>query len=85
MKINGTWKTIAVILSIVVAAGGIVWSVAVRSDNLDDVIKEVAEHKKKYDEVEVRVNTVEKAIIKIETNQGHMMGMQEKILYELRK
>ncbi|KKN74440.1 hypothetical protein LCGC14_0390600 [marine sediment metagenome] len=85
MKINGTWKTIGVIISVMVAVGSIVWSVAIRSDNLDDLIKDVAEHEEKYEKVEVRVNTVEKAVIKIETNQEHMMKKQEEILYEIRK
>ena len=85
MKINGTLKTILVVISIVVAAGSIVWAVAIRSGNLDGLIKDVAEHEEKYDKAETRVDTVEKAVIKIETNQTHMMKKQDEILLELRK
>ena len=92
MKINGTLKTIAVIISVMVAVGSIVWSVAIRSDDLEDLIVEVAEHEEKYEKVEVRVNTVEKAVIKIETHMEHfqegqedMITMQRQILDELRK
>ncbi len=62
-----------------------IWALATQSGELDAAVKNIAGHELKYDKVEVRVNTVEKAVIKIETNQTHMMKKQEEILDELRK
>lgn len=85
MKINGTLKTAGIVLGIILTVGGVIWALATQSGNLDEVIEDVAKHEVKYDKVEIRVNTVEKAIIKIETNMEHMMTMQGQILDELRK
>ncbi len=91
-KINGTLKTIGIITAIIVTMGGLIWAFATQSEHLDGAIKDIAEHEVKYEKVEVRVNTVEKAVIKIETKMEHfqkgqddMMVMQREILDELRK
>ena len=84
--INGVFlKNFWIILCIVALVGGVIWALATQSGELDDAVEDIAEHKEEYVKVEGRVDTVEKAIIKIETNQGHMMVMQREILDELRK
>ena len=90
--LNGTLKTTLIAISITLAIGGIIWAFAGRSGKLDVAIEDIAENELKYDKVEVRVNTVEKAVIKIETKMEHfqkgqddMIKMQGEILDELRK
>lgn len=85
-KLNGALlRNFWVILCIVALIGGVIWALATQSGELNAAVEDIAEHEEKYDKVELRVDTVEKAIIKIETNQTHMMKKQEEILDELRK
>jgi hypothetical protein len=92
MKLNGIVKTAGIAITIVLAIGSIIWAVAIRSGNLDGLIEDIAKHEVKYDKVEERVDTVEKVVIRIETNMKHfqkgqddMVLMQREILNELRK
>jgi len=89
---NGSLKTAGIIIGIVLTLGGIIWAFATQSGNLDGAIEDIDKHEKQYEKVEGRVNTVEKAVIKIETTMGHfqkgqedMMSIQKEILGELRK
>jgi len=92
-KLNGALlKNFWIILCIVAMLGGVIWALATQSGDLEDAVEDIAEQKKEYNKVELRVDTVEKAVIKIETTMGHfkegqddMMTMQKEILDELRK
>ena len=91
-KLNGTLRTAGIILGIVLTFGSIIWAIAMQSGDLEGAIEDIAEQKTECAEVEERVNTVEKAVIKIETKMEHfqkgqddMMTIQREILDELRR
>ena len=83
MKINGTLKTVGIAITIILAIASILWAVAGRSGELEKAVKDIAEQKKECKETKGRVNTVEKAVIKIETHMEHMITMQGIIFKEI--
>ena len=82
-KGNGTLRTVriaGIILGIVLATCGVIWGFATQSGNLDRAVIDVAKVEIKSDAVAVRVGTVEKAMIKIETDISYIKRDVGKIL-----
>lgn len=92
MAKNGSTRLIISIIGIALALGGILWAMAIQSGQLDGAIEDIVEQESNHEKVIVRIDTVEKAIIKIETKmdyiqkgQDDLMEMQRQVLDELRK
>lgn len=72
MTINGTTKTISLIIITAIAVGGLVWGLSGRSEDLERVVEDVAEVKAAGILTAEGLTDVEKAVILIQSNISHM-------------
>lgn len=73
-KINGTTKTVSIIVVTAIAVGGLIWGLSGRSEDLERVVKDVAEVKAASDKTAKGLTDVEKAIILIQSDLGYMQA-----------
>lgn len=80
MTMNGTTKTISLIVITAIAAGSLVWGLSDRSGNLERVVKDVTEVQTAWSKTAENVTEVEKAVILIQSDMGHMKADIAEIL-----
>lgn len=71
MTVNGTTKTVSIILVTAIALGSIIWGFATQSGNLNRVVEDVAEVEAVCIETAKGLTDVEKAIILIQSDFSH--------------
>lgn len=85
MTINGTVKTISIVLITVIAIGSIICGFERQSGNLTRVVEDVAVIEAAWFETAGGLTDVEKAVILIQNNMGHMKDDIAEILALLQK
>ena len=83
IKGNGTLKTVAIIVGILLAAGGIVWSLAIQSGNLNRVVIDVTKVESEVTKTNSRVKKMEEAVILIQSDIGYIQRDVAKILVKV--
>ena len=92
-KRNGlTLRNISIAIGILLALGGILWGFAVHSGDVDRVIVDVIEVEGNIKSLDKRVDTVEDAVIVIQSDFKHIKSdlieqkeLSREILREIRK
>lgn len=83
LKVNGTLKMFVIIITVGIALGSIVWSVAIRSEELDGIVIDVGVLVEAQTEVEGRTTELEKAVILIQSDFEHIQTDLTKIIKKL--
>lgn len=72
MTKNGTTKIVSIIVITAIALGGLVWGLSGRSGNLERVVQDVTVLQAACAETVKSVTDLEKAVIRIQSDMGHM-------------
>lgn len=76
---NGTLRCVAIVVGIILALGGIVWSFAIQSSNLDYTIKDVAKVTAESGETKERVDKMDGVIVNIAKTVSENTKTKEQI------
>lgn len=83
MTMNGTLKTVSIVVITLIAVCGVIWGLAIPSVELNHVVTEVAEFQADSVAHKERTTELEKAVIRIQSDYVHIKADLTKILNKL--